>query len=119
MVIKIISFNVHGLNHPAKRASVWREALKLQADVLCIQETHFSSCNMPCVHHKKFPHTFLASAPTKQKGVLIAIKDTVAFNLLETQTDPEGSYLILVGELNNKPFTIVNLYALNFHQILF
>lgn len=119
MALKIVSFNANSLNHQAKRASFWREALSLQADVLCIQETHFLADTTPHFHHKNFPHTFLASAPTKQKGVLIAIRDSVAFSLTETRIDPEGRYFILVGELNNKPFTIVNLYAQNSHQLRF
>lgn len=119
MVFKIISFNVHRLNHPAKRALVWREALKLQDDVLCIQETHFLTFNTPHFYHKKISCIFLASAPTKQKRVLIAIKDSIAFNLPETQVNPEGHYLILIGELNNKPFTIVKLYSDNSNQIRF
>lgn len=88
MALNIVSFNVNGLNHLAKRALVWREALKLLADVLCIQETHLSASNTPHFQHKKFPHIFLASAPTKQKGVSIAIRDSVAFTLKETHTDP-------------------------------
>lgn len=56
---------------------------------------------------------------TKQKGVLIAIRDSVSFYLLETHTDPEGRYLIVVGTFNNNPYTIVNLYAPNTNQLHF
>lgn len=79
MVINIVSFNLHGLNHPAKRCSLWREALNLHADILCIQESHFLSSNPPRFQHKNYPHVYLASAPLKQKGVIIAIKVSVAF----------------------------------------
>lgn len=119
MVINIVSFNMHGLNHPAKRSSLWKEALKLHADVLCIQESHFFASNPPCFQHKNCHHVYLASAPLKQKGVIIAIKDSVAFAPKEVIPDPEGRYWILVGELNNWIYTIVNIYAPNTHQIRF
>lgn len=61
-------FNVPGLNHPAKRSSVWKEALKLHSDILCIQETHFLTSNPPTFQHRKFHHIFLASAPQKKRG---------------------------------------------------
>lgn len=117
MVFKILSFNVHGLNHPAKRASVWRKALKLQADVLCLQETNFAASGAPRFGHRQFPHLFFA--PAKKCGVLIAVRDTVALKVQTTHVDPEGRYLILIGELNNKPFTVVTLYAPNSRQIRF
>lgn len=47
MAIRVTFFNVHGLNHPAKCASVWRKALKLHSDILCIQETHWLASNAP------------------------------------------------------------------------
>lgn len=119
MALKIITFNVHKLNHPTKRSSVWREALKLHSDILCIQETHFMAINPPSFHHKNFPHIFTAYASNKQKEVLTAIKDSIAFSLQQLQADPEGRYLILVGIFNNKLYTIVNLYAPNTHQLCF
>lgn len=60
----------------------------------------------------KNSHIFSCLRPMKQMGVLIAIRESVAFTLKEAHIDP-------AGELNNKPFTIVNLYAPNSHQIRF
>lgn len=112
-------FNVNGLNHPAIRTSLWIEALRLKADILCIQETHFHGDHTPNLHHKLFPHIYMAFSPSKQRGVLIAIKNSEAFNLQELHTDPEGRYLIVICELNNKLYTIANLYTPNSHQTRF
>lgn len=49
----------------------------------------------------------------------IAIKDSVAFVPKKVQADPQGRYLILVGEFNNRTYTIVNVYAPNTHQLRF
>lgn len=66
----------------AKRYSVWKKALKLHSDILCIQETHFFLLLTPSVHYNNFPPIFMALAPNKQKSVLIATKDSVAFTPL-------------------------------------
>lgn len=95
MVIKIVSFNVNGLNHPAKRSALWKEALKLRSNILCFQESHFKASNTPALRHKLLPHIFLASAPTKQRGVRIAVKISAAFNFLELHVNPEGRYQIM------------------------
>lgn len=119
MVITFIPFNVNGLNHPGKRSALWKEALKLGPDILCFQESHFHASNTPTFKHRLFPHIFLASAPMKQRGLSIAIKNSVAFNQLELHADPEGRYLILICELNNKSYTIANIYSPNSSQLQF
>lgn len=55
----------------------------------------------------------------KKEGVLIAVKNTVGFSLHESICDPEGKYLILTCDINNRPFTVVNASTANSHQIRF
>lgn len=43
MVVNVTCFNVRSLNHPAMRASLWKESLKLGCDLICMQKTHFQS----------------------------------------------------------------------------
>lgn len=111
MALKILSFNVKGLNSPYKRSLMWSEAISQARDIICIQETHLRKDNPPNVSHKAFPHIHFANAKKKQKGVLIAIRVTVSYNQLFIELDPGGSYIILGAEINNRSFTIVNLYA--------
>lgn len=119
MTIKVYSLNVHGLNSPFKRKTMWQEAKKLKGDILCIQDTNFSRDKQPKCKDKSFPHIFHACAPTKKCGTMIAINKSVAFKLHTAVTDPKGRYIILVCELNNLLYTIVNLYAPNTGQASF
>lgn len=119
MGVKFISINSNGLNHPAKRKSMWREATSNRADILCVQETHFSAISPPVCSHRSFPHVFTANAPNKTRGGLTAVRDTVAFALYESVLDPRGRYIIVVCDINNSTFTIVNVYSPNKHQIRF
>ena len=88
----------------------------LKGDVVCIQETHFMSSKTPRCSHRAYPHIFQANAPVKKRGVLVAIKHSVAFQLHDLICDPNGRYIIMTCDLNNAPYTLVNLYAPNRRQ---
>lgn len=115
---KLLSLNAKGLNHPAKRASFWRTARNL-SDIICIQETPFKNPAEPHCTNKNFTHVYQASGPTKKNGIIIAIKNTIAFTLHNNIIDVEGRYLTLDCTLHNTTYTIVNVYAPNTKQIRF
>lgn len=96
----VLSLNAIGLNHPAKRASLWNTALAHNSDVLCVQETHFRSDGPPLCQHKYFPHMFKANFTKKKREVMIAIKDTVTFQLHHSILDPNGRYIVLICSIN-------------------
>lgn len=119
MAVTLLSLNVKGLNTPYKRSMLWKEARSHQADVLCAQETHIKRDSPIKIRHPNFPHTFLACSDKKKAGVLIAIKDTVQFDLLHSVVDPNGRFIILVCRIDNVISTLVNSYAPNSRQISF
>lgn len=96
---------------------MWSEAQRLKSDILCIQETNFHAAKVPKCSHRLYLHVFFANAEAKRNGVLIAIKNTIAFTLYEILTDLNGCYIILVCTLNNVMYTIVSVYAPNQGQL--
>lgn len=119
MALNFISLTIYGLKSPYKRRSMWQEAKQLKADMLCVQETHFIDKKQPKCTDKLFPNVFTASASTKKQGVLLAIKHLVAFQLHNIIKDKEGRYIILICDLYNVTYTLVNLYAPNSGQLPF
>lgn len=120
MTITCLSINARGLNHPAKRFSLWKEANKQKADILCVQETHFQLNNTPYCAHKDYPYLYMACTPHHKKGgVLLASKNSLSFQPKDIVLDEGGRYIIATGDINSKPYTIVTLYAPNSHQIRF
>lgn len=75
--------------------------------------------NLPIFRHCQFPHIFLAIGPSKERGVAIAIKDSVQFTQLETHMDTASRFIILICEINQVKYTLVNLYLPNTKQISF
>lgn len=119
MTVTFLSINAKGLNHPVKRKSLWNKVIQQSGDVLCAQETHFHSQRPPKCTHPKFTHVFAASALTKKRGILTAIRDTVAFTKHSDIADPQGRYHILVCDIESTTYTVVNIYAPNKHQLPF
>lgn len=119
MTLNVLTINVKGLNHPMKCKSLWKEALTHNSDILCAQETHISSLAPPKCSHRNYPFVFTANADYKTRGVLITIRDTVAFMLHEEIKDPQGRFLILICDLNSTTYTIATVYSPNKHQVHF
>lgn len=113
MSFSVLSLNAKDLNHPAKCSSLWKTARSLNCDVLCVQETHFAQDLSPVCRHKRFPHVFSSLFKKKQRGVLIAIRDTVSFEPQSCMKDPESRFIILICTINGVQYTLVLLYALN------
>lgn len=118
MTFKFLTISAKGLNHPAKRSSLWKLAEQSKSNILCVQETHFHASNPPTCKHKNFPNIFTACAPAKKKGILVAIKNFV-FQLQNCIMDQNDRYLIRLCSINHTLYTIVTVYAPNTHQLCF
>lgn len=117
MSVKIISINANGLNHPAKRASLWHTAIQQKAQIICAQGTHFLDGHAPMCTHRDFPKIFSVPSSTKRKGILVAIHKSIDFHLQTSVSDPNGRYLILVCSINGFTMTLAVIYAPNTHQV--
>lgn len=73
----------------------------------------------PKCSHPSFSHYCYANADMKKKGVMIAIKDSVAFKFHSVVMDPQGRFLILICDINSATYTVANVYAPNRGQIRF
>lgn len=110
MTITVLSMNVRGLNSLYKMHGHHEGSPDLKSEVLFLQEMHFASTKLPHFRFQHFPHLFMANAPKKKCGVLIAIKDSIAFKHIQEIVDPQGRYVILICERNHTKYTLVNLY---------
>lgn len=52
----------------------------------------------------------------KKGGVLMAISNSVSFQPKESFLDEGGRFIIVTGNINSKPYTLVKLYSPNSHQ---
>lgn len=79
MTLHWLFLNVQGMNSPQKRVKVSKYLKQQKIDIACLQETHFSSSSHTKYFVADYPHVYLANGPTKQRGVMIAIRKSVPF----------------------------------------
>lgn len=65
-------------------------------DLHCLRANVVDLEDRPRCTHKYYPHIFLASAPCKKRGVLISIKESIAFKAKDAILDLQGRFIILL-----------------------
>lgn len=97
----------------------FRTLASVKLHIACLQETHFTTRSTPKFFSSSYPQVYTASASSKSRAVLMALHSFSPFTLLVEIKDPEGSYLILTGDLLDSEITIASYYAPNKNQIPF
>lgn len=78
--VKILTYNVRGLNSPQKRRLILRELEKLEADIIFLQETHITQDSNVKIFSKNIPIWYYGDSPIKRsKGVAIGFGKKTGF----------------------------------------
>lgn len=118
--VKVVSYNVCGLCSPNKRNRLWLELRRLRAQVLFLQETHFTDGASPKLPTHLFPQWYLSNSPKpKSQSTAIAIHKSCPFQPIDHYTDPQGRYVFLKGSIMGQVYTFSMLYAPNSQQLTF
>uniref|UniRef100_A0A3B1JFC8 Reverse transcriptase domain-containing protein n=1 Tax=Astyanax mexicanus TaxID=7994 RepID=A0A3B1JFC8_ASTMX len=112
--LKIVTWNVRGLNSVLKRSKVFSHLNSLHADIMFLQETHIKHSDAHKLRCKWIGQMYHSTFLTKARGVSILIRKNIPFEHLLTKKDPNGRYLIVTGTILSRHVTFLNLYAPNF-----
>ena len=126
MTFKIVSQNMNSLNlstYKDSENSLFKKKISSlllnKAEIYFLQDIRLGGKNGENIlkNHVKFHHlgnynSYLNSKYTS-RGVGILIDISLNFNLINTITDDLGNLLILIGELDNIPSVLVNVYGPN------
>lgn len=107
--LTLCSWNVNGINEPVKRGKVLSHLRESKADVIFLQETHLKNEAhgkitakwISQVHHSRFS--------AKARGVAIIIRKNVPFLHKSTVSDKEERYILVTGEIQSIPITLLNI----------
>lgn len=108
--LNIISLNVNGLNNRVKREKILLQMEKEKGDIICLQETHLQKQEHEKLKSKTKSQVYFSSYNSSQKGVAIIIKPQVGFEIENCVIDKEGRYVLVVGKVEGREFTIFNVY---------
>ena len=121
---KFISWNVKGVNNIIKRRRVMSHLEQLKVDIAFLQETHLCNDSVAGLKHHWVGQVFHSKFNAKARGTAILINKNISFKSKEIISDPNGRYMIVVGQLFANPVILVKIYApnsddSNFFQKLF
>lgn len=120
--VKFISFNVNGLTNPIKRSRILSRVKKERAQVVYLQETHLNEDEHVKLKRMGFTRMFSSSYKSgRRRGVVILISSKLNFEKTFELKDKEGRYILVRGNIEGNPVTLMNIYAppgsdLNFFQ---
>uniref|UniRef100_A0A8C6S8Y0 exodeoxyribonuclease III n=1 Tax=Neogobius melanostomus TaxID=47308 RepID=A0A8C6S8Y0_9GOBI len=108
--LKIISWNVNGLNNEVKRKSILLYLDREGGDILFLQETHLKKyCNQKLKKDIK-GQLFYSALEVSKRGVVIIIKSNINFEKEEVWIDKEGRYVMVIGKIESIQVTLLNVY---------
>lgn len=118
--LKIVTYNVRGLNSPSKRYQILQELKSWSSNIVFLQETHLKWSSRVGLSSKSFPVWFHGYSPNKRaKGIALGFDRNTPFILKAMESDSKGRYLFVRGSLFNNEYIFVNIYCPNIHPCPF
>lgn len=114
--LNLVSYNVHGLNHPIKRKKILSQLKKLQCSIALIQETHLVEGEYKKLEREWVNQVFHASYG-KKRGVAILINKSLPFFAEKVIQDTMGRYVMVVGSGIWLSYIGGFWVSLNFHRL--
>ena len=111
--LKIISYNVRGLNNNRKRFSIYNFLKRCNCDIAFLQET-YSSKDAEIKWVQDWGGSGVFVHGTKHsKGVAILFRRLLDVEILSVRRDTQGRFIILKCKVQDEPFNLINIYAPN------
>lgn len=118
-VIKVITWNINGIQNPVKRFKVLSHLKSMDCDIVILQETHLTKEETLKLKQRWVGQIFYSSGTKASRGFCILISKRILLTALEVISDKEGQWVIVSGDLQNNKITLVYLYAPNLEQANF
>ncbi|XDV36014.1 hypothetical protein PO909_005868 [Leuciscus waleckii] len=115
MALKVVSWNVNGLNGAIKRTKCLDYLRTKQASVVLIQESHLKACDVHRFQNRHYKLVYFSSSTKKTKGVLILVVRRLPFSIHCSKSDAEGRITCILGTWYNR-CAFVSVYAPNEHD---
>ena len=111
--IRIISANCQGLRDASKRTDVIKYLEDLQANILCLQETHWLKNEEKMLSKTWTGDIFLSGEKTNARGVAILIKRNLDYKISSVFSDLSGNLVSILITIESLKYRIINIYAPN------
>ncbi len=110
-VLNLNSLNVRGLSNERKRKVMFQWLKQNYTGIVLLQETHSSEKDEKQWSSEWKNRIIFSHGTNRQCGVAILLDSKYDYNIIEIDRDSHGRFLLLIMEINNEKYTIINLYA--------
>lgn len=112
MSLSIYSLNARGLKDLVKRKALFLYCKSKGTDFCFIQETHACSTDESFWKNQWGSQIWFSNGSNRSAGIAI-LKDKFKGQVLHTEKDRSGRWIILVVDINHNQFILINIYATN------
>ena len=113
MILKVASLNVAELNDLVKRKSIFTCLKSKTYHAVFLQETHATNEVQKLWEKEWGNKIFWSHGTSNAKGVAILFNVRTALEVLDSERDEHGRYLIVKASINEETITFCNLYGPN------
>ena len=112
--LKILSFNVQGLGGIKKQKDVFNYLQNKNFDILCLQDTHFTSDQEIHIRNRWEGNCYFSAAPqSNARGVAIFFSKNLDYKIHNQIQDTNGNLLNLDITISDKRLSLINVYGPN------
>ena len=109
----VVSANCQGLQNKQKRCDVIDYFEKLNASIICFQDTHWTSKDEQMVKSLWKGDCILNGNSSNSRGVAILLNTNFEYKILSIAKDDEGNMITLDLVMGDISLKLLNLYAPN------
>ena len=112
---EVVSFNVHGIGDDLKRRKIFNYMKKQTSGkaIICLQETHSTKRVDKLFEYHWRGKMLFSHGTSGSKGVCVAFRNNLEYQLLNTICDTDGRYIIACVEIQGRPLILINCCAPN------
>ena len=111
--LKIISANCQGLRDKHKRRDVCDFLNNLNANIICLQDTHLTHQDENDLKNLTNCECIINGPRSNSCGVVILLKNNFEYEILHTEEDCVGNYLVVDLHIATISVRLINIYAPN------
>ena len=117
--VRIISWNVNGLQNPVKRKKCLSYLKSQQTHIAFLQETHLTDSEDAKLKRDWVGQIYHSSYTSKKHGVAILVHKKLNFLIVKEQTDEQGRIILVEAKIDGKKVNLCNIYAPNIGDPVF
>ena len=110
-MFNVVSWNVCGLGNPVKRQKVLSHLSRLNSHIACIQETHCNEVEALKLKRQWVGQVVFSPANNRKGGVAILFHKSLNVQIVSTECDADGRWVIANIVIQNKHISVFNIYG--------